>query len=104
MITDRLPLDVATTLLELSGSDRSWCGYTPVHDEQTDTRRWVSAHRLIVRRDSDDTLWELHYERPLTEAQECDLFPGGDPVTAYRVVARERVVIEYVTAKDGDVR
>lgn len=99
MITDRLPLDVAGALLEISGSGKSWAGYSPVHDEQVDTRRWVSAHQLIVRRDSDGSLWALPYERPLTENQDCDTF-ADNPVTVTRVRAREVVTVEYVVFKD----
>jgi hypothetical protein len=101
LITDRLPLDVAEALLEISGSGKSWAGYSPVHDEQVDTRRWVSAHRVIVRRDSDGSLWALPYEQPLTEYQECDTF-ADSPVTVTRVRAKEVVTVEYVTFREGD--
>lgn len=99
MITHTIPRDVAVDLHEIADTGKSWHGYTPVHDEQVDTRRWVSVHRLIIRRDSDGTLWQALYEQPLTEYQDCEMFPG-DPVTVTLVRAEQVVTTRYVVATE----
>ncbi|MFL1444030.1 hypothetical protein [Nocardiopsis protaetiae] len=99
MITHTIPLDVATALWKLRGENGPYAydDYETVHDEQVDTRRWVSVHRLIIRRTSDGTLWALPYELGLTEAQDCDLFVD-DPVTVALVRAEQVTTTRYVTA------
>lgn len=101
MITHTIPLDVATALWKLRGENGPYAydDYETVHDEQVDTRRWVSVHRLIIRRTSDGTLWELPYELGLTEYQEVDPFPG-DPVAVTLVRAEQVVTTRYVTATE----
>lgn len=96
--THTIPLNTAEALWELRDCDEPYGGYAAVADEQIATRRWVSAHRVIIRRESDQTLWALDYEMGLTENQECDLFPGGDPVTVHAVRAEEYTATRYVTA------
>lgn len=94
-VTIEIPLETATGLVELSVHGHSCQGFTPIHDEQLDMRRWVSVHQLIVRRESDNTLWQLVYEWPLTEYQSVEFFDGDDPVTATQVVAREVTTTTY---------
>lgn len=53
-------------------------------DELYDTTRWGITHRVIFS--ADDSLWEVFYEEPATEMQECDTW-GSDVVTAYQVKA-----------------
>lgn len=42
-------------------------------DEQVESRRWVSIHRLIIK-DEDGRFWETFYERGLTEYQDIEPF------------------------------
>ncbi|MBB6172226.1 hypothetical protein HNR23_002286 [Nocardiopsis mwathae] len=97
-ITHTIPLDTAEALVDLSYSMKPFGGYTPVHTELVETRRWVSVHELIVRRDSDTTLWVLRYQLGLTEYQDVDLFPAGGPVTVHQVEERQVVTTRYVLA------
>ncbi|MFV2195277.1 hypothetical protein [Nocardiopsis sp. LOL_012] len=94
--THTLPRQTAEALHELKTYRTPYGGYTPIHDEQTDTRRWVSTHRLIIRRDSDHSLWALPYEMPLTEYQDCDTFLEPGAVTVHRVRAEQVTVNRYV--------
>lgn len=95
--THTIPLDTAEGLHELKDYGDPYGGYTPVHDEEIDSSRWTSIHQLIISRDSDDTLWSLIYEEPLTEMQDCNRFPG-DPVTVERMRAEQYTATRYVPA------
>ncbi len=59
-----------------------------LHREQTDTRRWVSVHELVFRAPDDDKAYRVHYERGLTEHQECDIWSGSDEIEATEVALR----------------
>jgi hypothetical protein len=86
--------DLADALSGVVGA--SLDGYTVVADEQVDERRWVAIHLLTIK-DADGNFWQHDYERGLTE--NCDDYGFGygvDPVPFWRVVAREKVITEYV--------
>jgi hypothetical protein len=41
-----------------------------LHEEQIDTRRWVSVHELVFRAPDDGKTYSVTYEQGLTEAQD----------------------------------
>lgn len=70
-----------------------------LHQVQTETRRWVSKHKLVFRAPDDGKTYRVVYEQGLTEDQE-DTDPWGNaptikateveqqPVTVMRWVAK----------------
>ena len=69
----------------------AWGDDDPVQkvvDECIDTdRRWATDHRLVFS--YEGKFYEVYYQRPATESQECDMFYGGynctDDVTVTEV-------------------
>jgi hypothetical protein len=57
------------------GSANPELGLTIELNEQIDTRRWVSVHRLVVK-DTGGIYWATTYEQGLTESQ--DIWPFED--------------------------
>lgn len=94
--THTIPLETAEALWELKDYGDPYGGYTPIHDEQTSTSQWVTYHQVIIRRDSDGTLWALPYQSPVGDG-DCNAF-HGDPVTVHRVRAEQVTVTKYVNA------
>ncbi|MFF4779430.1 hypothetical protein ACFY05_42105 [Microtetraspora fusca] len=74
-------------------------GWTVVENEQTDARRWVSVHSLVIRNEAGEH-YAGWYSRGLTEYQ--DTRPWEDETVARfdPVVPRTRLVevTEYVPA------
>lgn len=67
---------------------------TELHREQVDSRRWISVHELIFRAPDDGKAYRVYYQRPLTEHQECDTWPG-DEVKAVEVEERPKVITTW---------
>lgn len=67
-----------------------------LHDEQIDTRRWVSVHELVFRAPDDGKTYRVHYQLPLTEHQEADRWFGDDTIKATEVEEREVTVTRWV--------
>lgn len=60
-----------------------------LHQEQTDTRRWVSVHSLIFRAPDDGKAYRVYLTRGLTEEQEdTDPWNGDTTVEATEVELR----------------
>jgi hypothetical protein len=55
-------------------------GLTVELNEQVDSRRWVSVHKLVVR-DRDGKFWETDYEKGLTEYQDTRPFEDQEEVS-----------------------
>ena len=53
-------------------ADPEW-GLTVELNEQIDSRRWVSVHRLVIR-DKDGKFWAATYDQGLTEYQDSRPF------------------------------
>lgn len=69
-----------------------------LHEEQTDTGRWVSAHWLVFRAPDDGRAWAVTYEQGLTELQD-DTEPWGygrTEVTATEVEERQVTVTRWL--------
>ncbi|MEV5944663.1 hypothetical protein [Streptomyces sp. NPDC051994] len=73
---------------------------TELHRHQTDTRRWSSIHDLVFRAPDDGKAYQVTYQRPLTEHQECDLWFGNDEIKAVEVEAREVTVTKWLPVAD----
>ena len=71
-----------------------------LHREQTDTRRWYSAHRVVFRAPDDGQPWSVAYKRGLTEYQEQDPWDDLDQVTITRMESYERTVTAWRPAGD----
>lgn len=57
-----------------------------LHQEQIDTRRWVSLHELVFRAPDDGKAWRVSFERGLTEHQDyTDPWAGRTVVEAVEV-------------------
>ena len=68
-----------------------------LHEEQTDTRRWVSVHRLVFRAPDDGTAYAVHYEQGLTENQDdTDPWNYDDEITATEVEQRPVVTQQWL--------
>jgi hypothetical protein len=65
-----------------------------LHEEQIDTRRWVSVHELVFRLPGETQAWSVTYEKGLTEEQEPDPF-WGDTVTATAMEERQVTVTRW---------
>jgi hypothetical protein len=83
------------------GDNNPWNVAIELHREQTDTRRWYSAHRLIFRAPDDGQPWGVSYKRGLTESQEQDPWDGLDEITVTRMESYERTVIAWRAVPDA---
>lgn len=66
-----------------------------VHTEQIDTTRWATHHICIFRTEEDGPLWQVGYQRPATEQQECDRWYDEKVIEATQVEPHEITVVEY---------
>jgi len=69
--------------------------YTTLHDEQVDTLRW-SEIRSCVFRTEDGDAYEVTYQRPATEQQECDTWFDEDEIKATEVEQRPVVTQQWL--------
>ena len=53
-----------------------------LHEEQVDTRRWVSVHEIIFRVPEDRKTYSVTYEEGLTEQQDADPWDYESTITA----------------------
>jgi hypothetical protein len=68
-----------------------------LHEEQIDTRRWVSVHEVVFRAPDDGQVWSVTYVKGLTESQD-----GTDPwgyegstISATAMVAHTETVTRW---------
>ena len=73
--------------------------YTSLHTEQLDTLHW-SEIRSCVFRTEDGTAYQVTYQRPATEYQDCDLWFDEDQVKAVEVEHRPVVVQRWKPVTD----
>lgn len=67
-----------------------------LHEEQVDSRRWVSVHALIFRAPDDGKAYRVHYEQGLTEQQDgTDPWGYADTIEAVEVEPREVTVTRW---------
>jgi hypothetical protein len=59
--------------------------YTNLHDEQVDSRRWADTRSCVFRAPDDGKTYEVTYQVPATEHQECDTWFDADEITATEV-------------------
>src|SRR5688500_17020479 len=69
--------------------------YTNLHDEQVDTLRW-SEIRSCVFRAEDGKTYEVTYQVPATEHQECDTWFDENQITATEVEQRPVTVMQWM--------
>jgi hypothetical protein len=75
-----------------------------LHEEQTDTRRWVSVHKLIFRAADDGKAYAVYYEQGLTESQDdTDPWNYDDTVTATAVEEQQVTVTKWVPVVAAEV-
>lgn len=68
-----------------------------LHEEQVDTRRWVSVHELVFRAPDDGLAYSVCYERGLTEHQDGhDVWGYRDEIKATEVQERPVVVQQWL--------
>ena len=72
---------------------------TELHREQIDTRRWVSVHELIFRAPDDGKAYCVHYQRPLTEYQECDTWFDDNEIAAVEMEQRQVTVTKWLPVR-----
>ncbi|MER7697015.1 hypothetical protein [Streptomyces sp. NPDC096095] len=77
-----------------------------LHDEQIDTRRWVSVHHLVFRIPGSDVPWRVEYVRGLTESQD-GISPweyAGDVIEATEVELVSTTVKEWHAVPESGPR
>ncbi|QQM45130.1 hypothetical protein [Streptomyces liliifuscus] len=68
-----------------------------LHEEQIDTRRWVSVHRLVFRAPDDGIAYAVFEERGLTESQDgTDPWGYADEIKAVEVEERPVVAQQWL--------
>lgn len=73
-----------------------------LHEEQIDTRRWVSVHEVVFRAPDDGRVWSVCYERGLTESQDdTDPWNYEDTITATETEPHEVTVTVWRPAGSG---
>lgn len=86
--------------LEEIGVPHDWTATGPaaecLHEEQTDTHRWVSIHELVFRAPDDGKTYSVTYQQGLTEHQECDRWFDDDQIIATEVEEREVTVKRWL--------
>lgn len=73
MTTTNIAQEIARELAWRTEGE-SFAEYTVKHNEQTDQRRWVSVHELVIQDDKSGCYWRVRYERGLTEYQDVQPF------------------------------
>lgn len=68
--------------------------YTRLHDEQVDSLRWAEIRSCVFQAE-DGTAYEVTYQRPLTEHQECDTWFDAAEIKAVEVEQRPVVVQQW---------
>lgn len=67
-----------------------------LHEEQVDSRRWVSVHELVFRAPDDGKAYSVTYEQGLTENQDdTDPWNDEDEIKATEVEQRPVVVQQW---------
>lgn len=75
-----------------------------LHEEQLDTRRWVSVRELIFRAPDDGKAYRVTYEQGLTENQEdTDPWNGDDEIKAVEVREQQVTVTKWVPVVAAEV-
>ncbi|MGW1828864.1 hypothetical protein ACWCO0_09520 [Streptomyces tubercidicus] len=67
-----------------------------LHQEQIDTRRWVSINEVVFLAPDDGRAWSVCYEKGLTESQDdTDLWGDDDEVTATEMESHAVTVVQW---------
>jgi len=67
-----------------------------LHEEQVDSRRWVSVHELVFRAPDDGLTYRVFYDQGLTEHQDdTDPWNGDDEIKATEVEQRPVVTQQW---------
>lgn len=66
-----------------------------LHDKQVDSRRWAEVRSCVFRAPDDGKTYEVTYQRPLTEHQECDTWFDEELVKAVEVEQRPVTVMQW---------
>lgn len=69
--------------------------YTTLHDEQLDSRRWAEVRECVFRAPDDGKTYQVTYQQPLTEHQECDTWFDEEQIKAVEVEQRPVVVQQW---------
>ncbi|MFE5159112.1 hypothetical protein ACFRNT_11370 [Streptomyces sp. NPDC056697] len=73
-----------------------------LHEEQVDTRRWVSVHEVVFRAPDDGKAYSVMYEEGLTEQQEdTDPWDYEDTITATEMEPHEVTLTVWRPAGSG---
>ena len=64
-----------------------------------DDRRWSSVWELIFR--YDGKVWQVDFQTPATEHQECDTWFDEDAIVATEMEAREVTVTKWLPVEEG---
>lgn len=80
---------------ELDELEVAFDGECVVQTRQTSSGRWETHHIAIFRAEDDGLLWQVGYQLPATERQECDRWYDENPVTATQVEPYQVEVTKY---------
>lgn len=69
-------------------------GFEVVSDEIIDQRRWVTVHKVIVRRLSDSKFFTDHYQHGSTESQDECPYEYTEPDFT-EVFPKEKKIVTY---------
>lgn len=73
-----------------------------LHQEQIDTRRWVSVHELVFRAPDDGKAYRVTYEQGLTEHQDdCGPWNYETAIKAVEVEQRPLTVQRWFPVEDN---
>lgn len=79
----------------------------PLQDEVIESTRWSEHHALVFMAPDDFKIWQVEYQKGLTELQYQDLWDGEDPninpdgtVEGTEVRPIEKIVTIYVPVED----
>ncbi|GGM07010.1 hypothetical protein GCM10010099_23760 [Streptomyces cinereus] len=69
--------------------------YTNLHDEQIDSRRWAEVRSCVFRAPDDGKAYEVTYQVPATEHQECDTWFDQEQIEAVEVEQQPVTVMQW---------
>lgn len=68
---------------------------TNLHDEQVDSDRWTETRSCVFRAPDDGKTYEVTYQQPLTEYQECDTWFDEQQIKAVEVEQQPVTVMQW---------
>lgn len=77
--------------------------YTNLHKEHVDSWRWSEVYTCVFRAPDDGKIYQVTYQRPSTEHQECDTWFDQEQITATEVEQQPVTVMQWKPVKAAEV-